>query len=153
MPSLFYFAVCLVGWGIATFLMTFVTRQISIGTILICNLIGYCISISIVAKGIRFELKWAHLLAILIGVLFVLCNTAYYKLSEMGGQASVLAPLTGLYVLFPVVLGAVLLKERMFLTKSIGIALAVVAIYLLSLPEKGAGSQAAQPSAAAEVAK
>lgn len=134
------FAVCFLGWGLAVFLMTFVTRTLNQGTILLCNLVGYSLVIAWFARSADMRLSWAHALAVFIGVLFVFSNLAYYKLSSMGGQASVLAPLTGLYVVVAALLGVGLLGEPMTARKCLGIALAGVAIFLLAGPDGKEGT-------------
>ena len=146
MLRLLCFAVCFIGWGVAVFLMTFVTRALSQGTILVCNLLGYGLVIAWFAKGADLRLSWAHALAVFIGVLFVFSNLAYYKLAAMGGQASVLAPLTGLYVVVASLLGVGVLGEPMTLRKGLGIVLAGVAIFLLSSQDGQGEAEAAGDS-------
>lgn len=126
------FATCFFGWGVAVFLMTLVSRSLNLSTILAYNLIGYVLVNLFFFNQTKLGWTLNHGLAVLIGALFVLSNLAYYKLSEMGGQASILAPLTSLYVVVTVVLGMVFLREPPTLRKWVGIGLAVVAIYLLS---------------------
>lgn len=127
-----YFSICFFGWGIAILLMTIIGKKLPHSTTLICNLIGYLAVNAFVIHKARLGLTLYHGLAVSVGILFVASNLAYYKLSEMGGQASVLGPLTGLYVLVPVVLGPVFLEEKLTPRAWVGIALALVAIYLLS---------------------
>ncbi|MDP6356543.1 MAG: EamA family transporter [Planctomycetota bacterium] len=128
----FLFAVCFFGWGLAIFIMTIVGKALDWKTVIVCNLIGYLFAnIYFIPKA---KLAWTlnHGLAAAVGILFVLSNVAYYKLCESGGQASVLAPLTGLYVIVPVILGVAFLEEDLTVQKIAGVALAVGAIYLLS---------------------
>ena len=140
--SLLYFSVCFFGWGIAIFLMTIIGKGLEHRVVLVCNLVGYLIVNAFVIPKVRLGWTLNHGLAVLVGMLFVLSNLAYYKLSEMGGQASVLGPLTGLYVLVPVILGFVFLGEPPTARKCAGVVLALAALYLLS------GSGAAPASAA-----
>jgi uncharacterized membrane protein len=132
--SLFYFSVCFFGWGVAVFLMTIIGKNLEHRTTLVCNLIGYLLVNLFVIPKVKWGWSFHHGLAILVGVLFVISNLAYYQLSKLGGQASVLAPLTGLYVLVPVVLGWLVLGEPPTLRKWFGLVLALAAIWLLSTP-------------------
>ena len=140
--SLLYFSICFLGWGLAIFLMTILGKDLEHRVVLVCNLVGYLIVNAFVIPKVKFGWTLNHGLAVLVGVLYVVSNLAYYKLSEMGGDASVLGPLTGLYVLVPVVLGFVFLDEAPTARKCAGVVLALAAIYLL------AGSGTAPASAA-----
>jgi transporter family protein len=130
--KLILFTVCFLGWGFAIFIMTVIGKALDWKTIIVCNLIGYLFAnLYFIPKA---KLAWTlnHGLAVLVGILFVISNVAYYKLSRSGGEASVLAPLTGLYVIVPVFLGIVFLKEEPTVQKIAGVVLAIGAIYLLS---------------------
>jgi len=130
--SVLYFSICFFGWGLAILLMTIIGKKLPHSTTLICNLIGYLLVNVFILHKAKLGLTLHHGMAVFVGVLFVASNLAYYKLSEMGGQASVLGPLTGLYVLVPVVLGPVFLQEKLTPRAWVGVVFAVVAIYLLS---------------------
>jgi len=132
MMTAWYLAVCIFGWGIAVFLMSYVGRAMTQGTILVCNLLGYCLAIAVLARDVELAWTWKHAAAAAIGVLFVAANYAYYRLSHSGEEVTVLAPLTGLYVLLPVVLGVALWHEPLSLRKVCGIVLALAAIVLLT---------------------
>ncbi len=136
MPNFALFAVTLLGWGIAVFLMSFVPRGLSQSTILTCNLVGYALVILWFVKDAELQVTRYHGLAVLIGALFVVANIAYYKLSALGGQASILAPASALYVLVPVALGIAILHEPLTLRKAAGVLLGVVAIFLLTMPDR-----------------
>ena len=123
MKTALWFSTCVFGWGIAVFLMTYVTRgpgRLSLGTILVYNLVGYSIAIAALARHVQPGWSWNHLLAVLISVLYVAANYAYYQLSQAGQEVAVLAPLTGLYVVVTVLLGLALLHETMTLRKGLG---------------------------------
>jgi bacterial/archaeal transporter family protein len=70
--------------------------------------------------------------AFLTGLLGGGGNVAFY-LALKGGSASTVVPLTSLSPLVTVLVGVVFLKERMSRRQYSGLALALVAIYLLSL--------------------
>jgi len=135
MKAALWFSICVFGWGTAVFLMSALTKgsgRLSLGTILVCNLLGYAIAIAALARDVRLGWSWSHLLAVVIAVLYVAANYSYYQLSQAGGQVTVLAPLTGLYVVVTVLLGVALLHEPMTLRKGVGIALAAGAVILLT---------------------
>jgi transporter family protein len=71
--------------------------------------------------------------AFITGVLGGTGNIAFFKAFNAGGKASVVVPATSLSPLVTVILGYFLLKERASGYQKVGLALAMVAIYLLSL--------------------
>ena len=132
MKTLFWFTLCISGWGVGAFLMAHLGRTLGMGTILVCNLIGYAIAIAILARNVGLGWTWDHLLAVVTAILFVLANVAFYRLSQGGEQVTILAPLTSLYVLVAVVLGVLAWQEPITLRKGVGIFLGVLAMILLS---------------------
>jgi drug/metabolite transporter (DMT)-like permease len=138
MKTTFLFTLVILGYGVGAFLMVHVGRAMDLGTILVCNLIGYAITIALLARGPALQWTWDHFLAVLVAVLFVMANYAYYRLSHAKEQVTILAPLTSLYVLVTVGLGVIFMHESMTWKKGLGIALAVVALILLSW-DRGAG--------------
>ncbi len=72
------------------------------------------------------------LLAIATGVIGGTGNLTLYQALHIGGEASVVFPLSGMYPLVTLILARVLLKERLNRVQGFGIALALVAIYLFS---------------------
>jgi len=77
------------------------------------------------AKGVF----WAFLTGILGGV----GNLAFFQALVKGGKASVVAPVTALFPMVTVLLALVFLKERLGRVQWVGLGLAFVAIYLLSV--------------------
>lgn len=127
-----WFALCIFGWGFGVFLMAHLGRSLSMGTILVCNLIGYAVAIALLARNASFGWTWNHGLAVVTAICFVLANFAYYRLSHGGEEVTILAPLSSLYVLVAVVLGVLVWHEPITLRKGLGILLGVVAMILLS---------------------
>jgi bacterial/archaeal transporter family protein len=76
----------------------------------------------------RIGIFWAFLTGILGGV----GNLAFFQALVKGGNASVVAPVTALFPMVTVLLALIFLKERLGPIQWIGLALAFVAIYLLS---------------------
>lgn len=79
------------------------------------------------------------LLAIATGVIGGTGNLTLYQALHIGGEASVIFPLTGMYPLVTLILARALLKERLNRVQSFGIALALVAIYLFSAQQSSHG--------------
>jgi transporter family protein len=79
--------------------------------------------------GRRTGLAWAFLTGILGGT----GNIAFFHALVMGGKASIVSPVTALFPLVTVILAVTFLHERLGTAQKIGLALALVAIYLLSM--------------------
>lgn len=71
---------------------------------------------------------WAFLTGILGGV----GNIFFFQALVKGGEASIVAPVTALFPMVTVLLAVIVLRERMGRAQWAGLALAFVAIYLLS---------------------
>ncbi len=122
-------------WGLAVFLPKLAGRDLSPAGVVLANAIGYLVCLPVVLRLLEpRDLRWRadHGWGILIGVLFVIGNLAYYRALQIG-SVSRLAPLTALYVAIPVILGVFVLRERPSAAQAVGIVLAVVAAFLLSL--------------------
>ncbi len=79
-------------------------------------------------EGRRTGVFWAFLTGILGGA----GNLAFFHALVKGGNASVVAPVTALFPMVTVLLALIFLKERLGRVQWVGLALAFVAIYLLS---------------------
>jgi transporter family protein len=77
----------------------------------------------------RAGIGWAFLTGILGGT----GNIAFFRALVVGGQASVVVPVTALFPLVTVILALAVLRERLGLLQKIGLALALIAIYLISM--------------------
>ncbi len=79
------------------------------------------------------SLQFNHysLYAIPVGFVSLIAILAFYQALKTG-PASVVIPLTNLYVLFPVIFGFILLKEPITLNRILGITFAIIASFLLS---------------------
>ncbi len=71
--------------------------------------------------------------AFLTGILGGLGNLAFFEALVKGGKASIVAPVTALFPMVTVLLAMIFLKERLGRVQWIGLVLAFVAIYLLSM--------------------
>src|SRR2546423_9983136 len=79
--------------------------------------------------GRRIGIGWAFLTGILGGT----GNIAFFHALTMGGKGSVVSPVTALFPLVTVVLAVKLLHERIGTAQKLGLLLALIAIYLLSM--------------------
>ncbi len=75
-------------------------------------------------------IRWAFLTGILGGT----GNIAFFHALVIGGKASIVIPVTALFPLVTVILATIFLHEHMGRAQKIGLVLALVAIYILSLP-------------------
>ncbi len=71
--------------------------------------------------------------AVITGILGAAGNIAFYLALERGGKVSVVVPLTCLFPLITVLAAYVVLKEKLTRPQVMGLAVALVAIYLLSV--------------------
>jgi transporter family protein len=76
----------------------------------------------------RAGIGWAFLTGILGGT----GNIAFFRALGVGGQASVVVPATALFPVVTVILALSFLRERLGRAQKAGLAIALVAIYLLS---------------------
>ncbi|MDE1175590.1 MAG: EamA family transporter [Edaphobacter sp.] len=76
----------------------------------------------------RSGIAWAFFTGLLGGV----GNIAFFRALEIGGKASIVVPTTALFPLVTVVLAVIVLHERISTEQWFGLALAFIAIYLLS---------------------
>ena len=77
-------------------------------------------------------LRWGLFWAFLTGVLGGTGNIAFFQAFVAGGKASIVTPVTALFPVVTVLLAVTFLRERVGKTQWAGLALAFVAIYLLS---------------------
>jgi transporter family protein len=80
-------------------------------------------------KNRKVGIAWAFFTGILGGT----GNIAFFHALVIGGKASIVSPVTALFPLVTVILAITLLHERIGTAQKIGLGLALVAIYLLSM--------------------
>lgn len=122
---------CLLFWGLATFVMKLAGSRLDPVTTVVCNAIGYLLIGAVLLPKASLALTPGHFMGVGISLLFMLGNLFFYKLAQTE-QLTTIAPITALYVTIPILLGFLVLREPITLRKCLGIALALVAIYLLS---------------------
>ncbi len=122
-------------WGFAMFLPKLATQNLSPAAVVLCNAAGYLALLPFVARLLEprdWPLRTDHLWGVLVGMLYIGGNLAYYRLL-VTGAVSRYGPLTALYIALPVLLATILLRERLSPQQWAGVAMALAAGYLLSI--------------------
>lgn len=130
-------------WGTAYFLPKLASQSLSAAAIVCCNAVGYLVLMPWVIRATRatdWPVRADHFWGVVVGMLFIGGNLAYYRLLH-SATVSRLGPLTAMYVAVPVVLGVLVLRERLSAQQWVGVFLALLAGYLLA---NGAPANAAQ---------
>ena len=124
--------IALVSWGVWGFSCKLATRTTSDQNIVLwTSLAGLVPMVThALTAPTRGEMKPA-LLPIAAGVLAGVATTAFY-LALRRGPASVVVPISGMYILIPAVLGIILLREPRSVSRVIGVVFAGLAVFLLS---------------------
>ena len=127
-------------WGVMGLLQKLSTNRISADDVFIWSRIGFLPILVWFLKTTSFHNLGAKEFAIgtAVGVTNALGAWCLYASLESGAKASVAIPLTSLYPLLTVLLAVMILGERPKFLQWIGIALALLAGYLMSL---GSSSQ------------
>jgi bacterial/archaeal transporter family protein len=146
-----YLALAILGWGVGIFLMKIATQYVDNWTAVVFNLPGYLLVGLLLVPKVKWSgFTWTtgHTVAIAVGACYVIANWGFYRVVE-SGQVSTLTPMTCLYMTVPVILGALVLRERPTGVQYCGIALAIVAVVLLAWPananESGSANGPADP--------
>ena len=135
--------ITIVLFGLWGFVSTAITKDVAPLTVQLLSTIGLLPVAMLLAfspklrKGTGFG--WGIFFATLTGVLGGSGNIALYKALQLGGEGSVVVPLTGMYPLVTVIGARFLLKERLNRVQRLGIGFALVAIYLFS-PRESLGA-------------
>ena len=135
------------GWGLGVFLMKVATRGIDPLTAIVFNLPGYLIIGLWAIPWCKPGWSRYHLVAVVVGAVYILANFGFYKLCQ-SKPITLAAPLASLYVSIPILAGMFVLGERPTRLQWGGIAVAVVALVMLTWPGKSAGQSAGEGSAA-----
>ena len=92
--------------------------------VMICLLLKLRFRVSRNARGVAYGL--------LNGVFAGLGGIAFFEALRRGGPASLVVPLTSLYPLITVLLAIIVLRERLNGRQYVGVAVAMVALFLLA---------------------
>jgi transporter family protein len=136
--TILYLMICFFGWGFATLTMVLLGKSSDDHNwVQVMSSCGIIIGAVVAAFAIQHDVTLQYLsytssLVVGSGIFLFLGHIFFYKLARVNQQASVLAPLCGLYVILPIVFGIAVLGESVTYVQIIGIILAIVAIFLMS---------------------
>jgi len=121
-------------WGVWGFLSKMASQQLPPQAVYLLAVCGHGVVIGYLWLGGGLALPWQPwgLAAALAAGLFMALGLLCFYKALAGGAASVVVPLTALYPLVTVVLSWAVLREEMTPRHLAGIALALVAVWLLS---------------------
>jgi transporter family protein len=119
-------------WGIWGFMTKILTKHTPAETIAFWSTLASILPILIytVAAGTMYWVKsspWALVSGFAAGL-----ATVFFYLALKNGPASVVLPLTGMYIVIPAILGYLILKEPVSFRHIFGLLCAVLAVVLLS---------------------
>jgi uncharacterized membrane protein len=138
-----YSMLAMLAYGVWGAVSSMASQNVSPLTLQIVSSIGlFPVTLVLVfSKNIHHSVNRTRgiLLAMATGVLGGTGNLTLYQALRLGGEASVVFPLTGMYPLITITLARLLLKERLNRVQALGIALALVAIYLFSAQQSARG--------------
>ena len=126
LPSL----LAIICWGMWGFLAKFGTQRVTWQMMMIY--FGACtLAIGIIAQPTVFQFDKYHLIA-LLGGLACAMGFAFFYIALSRGQATVVIPLTSMYVAVAAILAFILLAEPLSVKKVLGIVSAILAVILLT---------------------
>ncbi len=122
----------LVLWGAWGFLAKTISDRVPPQGLAFWSSVATIVPVAVFALTDRTG-RWVrpHPLAIGSGIAYGLA-LVFFFLALRRGPASVVVPLSGMYILVPAVLGFVFLKEHLSVAHGLGLACAALAVFLLS---------------------
>ena len=142
---LLHFVFVLLGWGLSEYFMVISGKKLPVASSMFYNCVGLTlINLPNYAHVQEFSgAETGCLMAACTGIFYGIGDLCFFKLAhgpavatksspDTFSSASVLAPICGLYVVIPVVLGIVIHHEPLTAHKAVGLAMAILAIWLLS---------------------
>ncbi|MEN3046129.1 MAG: EamA family transporter [Candidatus Hydrothermales bacterium] len=126
--------ITLLGWGLWGFFSKISTKffkwyEYYIFSTIISLFFSLCLFF---AFRNEISLKIEGILYLFLALFTGSTGTITFYLALTKGKASIIVPLTSLYPAFTVILAKFFLKEELTLRKSLGIILAIIAIFILS---------------------
>ena len=133
-----YFILILLAWGLWGFFAKYALKFISPFSLIIFQTIGsiifeFILLLALLYSRNKFETDAAGISFAMLTALFGIIGAVIFFFTLSKTKASILVPLTALYPIVTVVIGFILLKEKITLIQGIGILLAVAAGVLLSI--------------------
>ena len=141
-----HFVLVLLGWGLSEYFMVLSGKKLPVAASMFYNCVGLTlINLPNYSHVQDFgSVSTGCLMAASTGIFYGIGDVCFFKLAhgpsgaatksapDTFSSASVLAPICGLYVIIPVVLGVLIQHEPLTLQKVVGLTMAITAIYLLS---------------------
>lgn len=128
-----YTFIALIGWGFWAIGSKMMTRHFNTSSISFWISLSGIVFLSIYLVFQRDLMVNKHVLyAVPIGLVSLVAILGFYKALKIG-PASVVVPLTNMYVIFPVLYGFIFLRETITTTRILGIVFAIIATVFLSL--------------------
>jgi transporter family protein len=132
--------VTIVLWGVWGFVSKLASEGVDAFTNQLLYTIGLLPLVLLILRSQRLQrdpqgtsvFRWGLFWAFLTGLLGGAGNIAFFQAFVAGGKASIVTPVTALFPVVTVLLAVTFLRERLGRTQLTGLALAFVAIYLLS---------------------
>lgn len=127
-----YSVIALVFWGAWAYFSKMLALHMKTELLALYTTVGSLIVITIYTL-IRTKISFNALSgwAILVGAIAMIATFAFYA-ALAKGPVSVVVPWTGLYILIPVILGFIFLKEPITMNHILGVIFAVAAMFFLS---------------------
>jgi drug/metabolite transporter (DMT)-like permease len=142
-PWMRFSVLAILAYGVWGAISSLASQNVSPLTLQIVSTIGLfpVTLVLIFSKNIHVSVNRTRgiLLAVLTGMIGGSGNLTLYQALRLGGEASVVFPLTGMYPLVTLILARLLLKEKINRIQAAGVALAMIAIYLFSVPQVSRG--------------
>jgi transporter family protein len=128
-----YAFIALIGWGLWAVGSKILTRYFNTSStsfwISVSGLVFLVIYLAF-RRDLMFNKQIVY--AVPVGFVSLIAILSFYKALKIG-PASVVVPLTNMYVIFPVLYGFIILKEAVTLNRILGIVFALLATIFLSL--------------------
>lgn len=131
-----YALIVFLGWGLSVFSDKLATNRLgnrSIIPVVISSLASLVILSGFYLFSERLGFDRKGIFWITISSLLNYVAIVFYYLLFVKSEVTWAVPMTALYPLLPVILGVAILHESLTLTKTIGIALSLLAIVFLSI--------------------
>jgi len=122
-------------WGLWGFFAKIASDTIDAKSAVVMQAVGALIVALGLVASMRFKLQWhtsGSTAALFAGFALMIGLIAAAAAMGNGGKASIVVPITALYPVVAIALGATLLSESVSLSQASGIGLALVGIVLMS---------------------
>eukprot|EP00048_Salpingoeca_helianthica_P006196 m.95812 g.95812 ORF g.95812 m.95812 type:complete len:382 (+) comp13912_c0_seq4:1456-2601(+) len=134
-----YFLMAFFGWGFDVFFMTLMGMtdyHSAVTFVHTCGLLtGGFILVPSYGDLSLTTLTLGHYLNFIGGLLSAFGAWTYFALSHVGRDSSLVAPLSSLYIVWPVIWGLAFLHDAVTIGKIMGILVAIFAIVLMSISD------------------